>query len=149
SRVWAGKLACRPCRYDTPARAWVASATHEVFTRSTCSTASKTTASIGDGLSGCLSVERSRFYPFRAEVAAARTVAGVALLARALSIGALGRRRRLVTGGVASRFLRALPEARAVVDAEAPEMSEAALRRHERDPRSTGSPAAQHALPSL
>src|SRR5262249_55095841 len=106
----------------------------------------RTTPSVGDGVSGCLSIERSRFYPSRAEATAVRTVAGAALLARALSLGALGRRRQLLARGAAPRLLRALPEARAVIDAEAPEMSEAALHRHQRDARCRVSRAAEEAL---
>src|SRR5262245_24178323 len=69
-----------------------------------------------------------------------------ALLAPAISICGLGGRRGLVAGGAAPRFLRALPEARAVVDAEAPEVSEAALHRHQRDARCRVAPAAEEAL---
>src|SRR5262245_31273926 len=69
-----------------------------------------------------------------------------ALLARAISICGLGGRRKLVAGGAAPRFLRALPETRAVVDAEAPEVSEAALHRHQRDARCRIARAAQEAL---
>ena len=69
-----------------------------------------------------------------------------ALLARALSIGALGSRWQLVASRAAPRVLRALSEARAVVDAEAPEMSEAALHRHQRDARCRVDRAPEEAL---